>query len=129
MRFLKISSSGLLWLLLLCASASAETVTIVVQSSPLAGSQFYSVAEIWPALKVGDRLTLIREAGNRHDGNAVRVEWNGRQLGYVPRAENRAVAAALDGGERLEARISQLRPLAETRDPWRRIEFEVYLVL
>jgi hypothetical protein len=127
MRFPRIDC--LLWLSLFCAPVSAETVTILVQSSPLAGSQYYAVAEVWPTLKVGDRLTLIREAVNRHDGNAIRVEWKGRQLGYVPRAENRAVAAALDGGERLEARISRLRPLAETRDPWRRIEFEVYLVL
>ncbi len=97
-----------------------------MQSSPLAGSQYYAVAELWPQIRVGDRLTLVREPDNRHDRNAVRVEWNGRQLGYVPRAENRAVATALDAGEKLEARVSKLR---EDPDPWRRVEFEVFLIL
>jgi hypothetical protein len=106
--------------------AAAETIKILVQSSPLAGSQYYALAEIRPELKLGDRLTLTREPDNRHDSNAIRVDWNGRQLGYVPRAENRAVAAALDRGERLEARVSKLR---EEHDPWRRVEFEVYLIL
>ena len=71
-------------------------------------------------------MTLTREADNRHDRNAVRVDWNGQKLGYVPRAENRAVAQALDAGEALEARVSAVR---DDPDPWRRIEFEVFLVL
>lgn len=116
----------LLSLSLLCPPAFAETVKILVQSSPLAGSQYYAVSEVWPQIKPGDRLTLTREPDNRHDRNAIRVDWNGRQLGYVPRAENRAVAAALDRGEKLEVRVSKLR---EGHDPWQRVEFEVYLVL
>jgi hypothetical protein len=104
----------------------ADSVKILVQSSPLAGSQYYALSEAWPQIKPGDRLTLTREPDNRHDRNAIRVDWNGRQLGYVPRAENRAVAAALDRGEKLEARVSKLR---EEHNPWRRVEFEVYLTL
>ena len=68
----------------------------------------------------------MREPENRHDRRAVRVEWNGRPLGYLPRAENRAVAKALDDGEKLEARVSSLR---DDPNPWRRVEFEVFLVL
>ena len=125
MRFARLALAlGLL--LGVSASATAETVKILVQSSPLAGSQFYDVAEVWPQIRLGDRLTLIREPENRHDRKAVRVEWQGRQLGYVPRAENRAVARALDDGEKLEARVSRLR---EDPDPWRRVEFEVFLIL
>lgn len=125
MRFARLALAlGLL--LGVSASATAETVKILVQSSPLAGSQFYAVAEVWPQIRLGDRLTLIREPENRHDRKAVRVEWRGRQLGYVPRAENRAVARALDDGEKLEARVSRLR---EDPDPWRRVEFEVFLIL
>jgi hypothetical protein len=107
-------------------AASAESVQILVQDSPLAGSQYHAASEVWEQLKVGDRLTLVRETDNRHDRNAVRVDWNGRTLGYVPRAENRALAAALDRGERLDARISALRA---ARDPWQRIAFAVYLHL
>ena len=124
MRFLL--PSAVLWLLCGPFANAGETVRILVQSSPLAGSQYYAVAELWPQLRVGDRLVLVRDAENRHDVRAVRVEWNGHQLGYVPRAENRALARALDAGEKLHARISKLRADA---NPWKRVEFEVFLIL
>ena len=124
MRFLLIS------LVILCSLnaplAVAESVKIIVQNSPLAGSQYYAVSKVWNDIRVGDRLTLIREADNRHDKNAIRVEWNGQKLGYVPRAENRAAAHALDAGEKLEARVTRLR---DDPDPWQRVEFAVYLSL
>ena len=124
MRFLR---SSLFALGLLSAPLSnAESVGILVQNSPLAGSQYYAAAMVWDEIRVGDRLTLVREADNRHDRNAIRVEWRGHKLGYVPRAENRAAARALDAGERLEARVTGLR---DDPDPWRRIEFSVHLIL
>ena len=118
--------SPFLWLVLCGSAGAAETIRVLVQSSPLAGSQYYAVAELWPQIKPGDHLILIREPDNRHDRKAIRVEWNGRPLGYVPRAENRAVAQAIDAGEKLEARVSRLR---DDPNPWRRVEFEVFLVL
>ena len=121
MRLL-LTISLALWL----AAAQAESVRLLVQSSPLAGSQYYAVGEFWSELRVGDRLDLIREPDNRHDRNAIRVEWRGHKLGYVPRAENRAVAAARDGGDKLVARISRL---TEHPNPWRRVEFEVFAEL
>lgn len=117
-----------LFIVLIClvGAAHAESVKMLVQSSPLAGSQYYALSEVWAQIRVGDRLALVREAQNRHDRLAVRVEWRGQQLGYVPRAENRAVARALDAGEALEARVSRLR---EDADPWRRVEFEIFIIL
>ena len=50
---------GLLFAGLLIASlACAESIKILVQSSPLAGSQYYAAAKIWNNIKQGDRLTL-----------------------------------------------------------------------
>ena len=117
---------GLLLGLVLTPDAGAESIRILVQSSPLAGSQYHALARVWPQLRAGDRLTLEREPDNRHDRNAVRVDWNGQPIGYVPRAENRAVARALDAGEPLEARVAKLR---DDPNPWRRVEFAVYLRL
>ena len=124
MRFRPLSP--LLGLVLCGYAGAAETIRVLVQSSPLAGSQYYAVAELWSQIKPGDRLTLIREPDNRHDRKAIRVEWNGRILGYVPRAENRAVAQAIDAGEKIEAHVSRLR---DDPNPWRRVEFEVFLIL
>lgn len=127
MRFLQINPRiGLFALWLLAGAASAESMRMLVQNSPLAGSQYYAVSTVWDEIRVGDRLTLVREERNRHDRNAIRVEWNGHRLGYVPRAENRAAARALDAGQRLDAKVTRLR---DDPDPWRRVEFAVYLIL
>ncbi|MDQ5877500.1 MAG: hypothetical protein QG592_497 [Pseudomonadota bacterium] len=112
--------------LLLAPASAEEQIKILVQSSPLAGSQFYALSSVWDEIRPGDKLLLTREPDNRHDSNAIRVEYGGRQLGYVPRAENRALAAAMDRGEHIEARVSRLR---KAKNPWQRVEFEVYLVL
>jgi hypothetical protein len=121
MRFL-LTLSLALW----AAGVAAESVRILVQSAPLAGAQYYAVDALWPRMQVGDALDLVREPGNRHDRNAIRVEWRGHRLGYVPRRANRAVAAAMDRGDRLVARVSRL---SADPDPWRRVEFEVFAEL
>ena len=121
MRFL-LTISLALWLV----TAQAESVRMLVQSSPLAGSQYYAVGGQWREMQVGDHLDLIREPDNRHDRKAIRVEWRGHKLGYVPRAENRAVAAAMDQGDKLVARIARL---TEHANPWHRVEFEVFVEL
>jgi len=104
--------------------AYGQSVQIVVQSSPLAGFRYGEAVEAWPSLRVGDALELRREPDNPYDPNAVRVEWRGRKLGYVPRRQNAAVAWGLDRGAPLRARLSRLD---EHPNPARRIEFEVYI--
>ena len=120
------------FLLRLCAgvaislAALAGEVRILVQSSPPAGFRYYAGEALWQEMREGDRLALVREADNPHDTNAVRVEWRGQKLGYLPRAENRSVAAAMDGGEAVDARIAKLR---QHRNPWQRMLIEVFVVL
>jgi hypothetical protein len=106
--------------------AHAESIKVLVQSSPLAGFQHYAGRELWDDMKAGDALTLAREPDNPHDAGAVSVSWRGRKLGYLPRAENRAVAAEMDRGGRVEARIARL---LKHRSPWQRVQIEVYVVL
>ncbi len=118
---------SLAWLLLLaCAAVSAQSIRILVQSSPLAGFQYHAGAVVWDDMQVGDALTLVREPENPHDANAVRIDWRGQQIGYLPRVENGAVAAEMDRGGRLEARIAKLR---NHRDPWQRVLVDVHLVM
>lgn len=121
MRFLLTIS-----LALLLGTAHADSVRLLIQNSPLAGSQYYALDTFWDGIRVGDPLTLIREPDNRHDRNAIRVEWRGHKLGYVPRAQNAVVAAAMDAGDRLSARVSSL---SDNKNPWLRVAFEVYLDL
>lgn len=112
----------MLLLVLVACGARAQEVTLLVQSSPLAGFRYHAAAEVWDELHVGDRLELAREPGNPYDRNAVSVSWRERKLGYVPRHANAALAWALDRGASFTARISRLAPDAR---PSRRLEFEV----
>ena len=113
-------------LALLSGLATAQTVRMVVQSSPLAGFQYHEAAALWEQLRVGDRLSLAREPDNPHDGNAVSVSWRGHKLGYLPRRDNAVVAAEMDRGRRVAARIEALRQLP---DPWARLRVEVFVEL
>jgi HIRAN domain len=120
--------AGCALLLAAMSSAFAQTTEsrMLVQSSPLAGFQYYQGQQLWDEIRVGDTLALIREPANPHDQNAVRVEWRGNMLGYVPRSENRALARHMDSGGGVDARVSKLQL---HRNPWQRIEFEVLVKL
>ncbi|MDP2028746.1 MAG: HIRAN domain-containing protein [Thiobacillus sp.] len=110
-----------LWALPLHAQIAAN---ILLQDSPLAGFQYHAGKQLWPQMQVGDGLTLIREPDNRYDAKAVRIEWQGHKIGYVPRRDNADVARFMDSGQVLQARISRL---AEGRDPWSRVRFEILI--
>ena len=97
---------------------------MLVQSSPLAGFRHGEAAQAMPLMRKGDALELVREQDNPHDPNAVRVDWRGLKLGYVPRRQNGALAWGLDRGTPLRARVSRLE---DHPNPARRIEFEVYI--
>jgi len=103
-------------------SAPAADALIVVQRSPLAGLRHYDAVRVWREMSPGDRLELVREPNNQHDANAVRIEWRGRKLGYLPRRDNTVVARQLDRGVALEARVAHLK---ENRNRSVRLEFEV----
>jgi hypothetical protein len=129
-RRLRLQASQVIVALVLCAfatTAGAERIRILVQSSPLAGSQYYGLATLAAQMKAGDELQLAREPENKHDANAVLVLWRGQKLGYLPRRENRSVAKAMDEGLKLRATISRLRP--EESDPWKRLEVAVQVEL
>ena len=104
--------------------AAAQQVRILVQSSPLAGFNYHQAPEVWQGMRIGDALKLEREPDNVHDPRAISVQWRSHKLGYVPRAQNAALAWAMDRGENLDARVSRLQA---HRNPRKRIEFEVYV--
>lgn len=93
-----------------------------LQTSPLAGFQYHHGETLWPQLAAGQRLTLTRETDNRFDQRAVRVEWQGHKLGYIPRLDNAAVSQLMDRGEMVEAAIVGLE---QSSNPWDRVRVEV----
>ena len=108
------------------ALAAETSARIVVQHAPLAGFVYYEGDAVWNDIRSGDRLTLAREPTNTHDANAVRIEWQGRMLGYVPRKDNADLARQMDHGANVEARVTALEKFANGR---RRISYLVYVPL
>lgn len=110
---------------LISLPAAAQPRRRLLQTCPLAGFEHHQGEALWPYLTVGDGLELVREPDNPHDANAIRFDWNGRKLGYLPRAHNPPTARLIDQGRWLEARIGGL----ERHDnPWRRVSVEVWWV-
>ena len=97
---------------------------VELQRSPVAGFQYHQGEAIWPLLMVGASLSLVREPGNAYDPRAVRVDWQGQKLGYVPRIDNAAASHLLDAGHVLHAEIVTLR---DSDNPWDRVEFAIFL--
>ena len=119
-----LAAALLAGLFVLADRTAAQQVRILVQSSPLAGFNYHQAPEVWRGMRVGDALRLEREPDNAYDARAVRVEWRGHKLGYVPRTQNAVLAWAMDSGATLNARVSRLQP---HRNPRKRMEFEVYV--
>jgi HIRAN domain-containing protein len=117
---------GLVVAATLAAAAEQPTARIVVQDAPLAGFVYYDGRALWAEMKKDDRLTLVREPANPHDVNAIRIEWRGHMLGYVPRRDNTDLARQLDRGARVEARITELTRFANGRH---RLSYEIFVPL
>jgi hypothetical protein len=107
-------------------AADAPSARIIVQRAPLAGFVYYDGKTVWERMKAGDRLSLVREPANPHDSNAIRLEWQGHVLGYVPRRDNADLARQMDLGARAEARITGLNKAPNGRH---RISYEIYVPL
>lgn len=90
--------------------------------APIAGWDHHDGRRHLDALAPGVPLALVREPDNPNDPSAIRIDWQGNALGYVPRRAARTLAERLDAGERLEARIFRI----ERRMPGRtRVLFEM----
>lgn len=120
-------------LLALCACllagspwAQRTASEILVQTSLTAGLRHHEAKAVWERLAKGDELTLVREPDNPHDANAVRVEWQGHKLGYLPAQDNTAVARQLDRGNPLRARVVSL---GKYRNHRLKLQLEIYLRL
>lgn len=108
------------------AWAAEAVARIRVQQSPLAGLRYYDGAVVWDGMRAGDALTLAREPDNPHDSAAVRIEWRGRMIGYVPRRENAQLARQMDLGAAASGRIVEM---IRHRNGKRRLSYEILVPL
>lgn len=105
-------------------AAIAARRSVLLQTSSVAGFQYHEGESVWALLAYGHAVDLVRESENTYDTNAVRIDWRGHRLGYVPKMENYAVAQLMDRGKSLAARIRDLQVCA---NPWDRIQIEILI--
>ncbi len=70
------------------------------------------------------RLDLVREPDNQADSWAIRVEHDGKKIGYVPADKNEVLARLMDGGKALSGELVS----RELRCTWWNVHMEVYLI-
>ena len=85
----------------------------------IAGFGYTDGRRLLHQIDAGDVIELVREPHNPHDSHAVRVEWRGCKLGYLPRTGNADIARRLDSGEMLRARITDCRRETNRYSPLR----------
>ena len=101
-------------------------VSYAFDRMPVAGYQYHHGESVWSLLAEGQALDLAREPGNSHDAGAIRVDWRGVKLAYVPRACNAALANLMDHGVVASARIAGL---VNTPVPWERISMAIEIAI
>jgi hypothetical protein len=99
---------------------------VLVQTTLAAGLRHHEAKAVWDRMQPGDALVLVREPANPHDPDAVRLDWDGHVLGYLPRPDSADIARQLDRGQALKARIVTL---AKYRNHRRKLEVEIFLEL
>ncbi len=86
----------------------------------IAGRQYHDASEVWDKLKIGTELRLELDKENRHDPNAVAILFYDKDqekefiLGYIPRSDNKPLAAFLEMGytDIFECRLNSIDPEA-----------------
>lgn len=102
-----------------------ETKIVLFESLRVAGTTHVSdIDTIMDEASLGDPITLVREPNNWHDEWAIRLEHNGKKIGYIPADKNELLARLLDGGKSLQASMVE----RELQGDWWKIYIEVSLV-
>ena len=88
----------------------------------IAGFQYHEGPQVISALQAGAAVRVYAEPENPYDDNAVRLEFCGRHIGYIPRRRNRIISRLLAQGAPVCGHIVGVHPSAE---PWCAVEVAV----
>ena len=90
----------------------------------VAGTTHLQDPSVLEEIRIGDRLSLLRE-DNKFDSNAVLIlTADKRKLGYIPETDNMIFARLMDAGKMLAAKIKGI----EKKGSFTKIAIGIYLV-
>lgn len=88
----------------------------------IAGVRFHELNSVIDEIAEGNKLTLIPEPSNKFDPNAVKIEYQGFMLGYVPKRISSEVVAMIEVGKEVKCILTELNKNA---DPWEKVKVEI----
>ena len=93
----------------------------------IAGTGFVKdIEEKAKSLTAGAIVSLVREADNKYDPLAIRIDnADGGKLGYVPRKKNEVPARLMDGGKMLYGKVEEIE-FSESGS-WVTITLKIYM--
>ena len=74
-------------------------------------------------LSTGQNLQYLREPGNQHDKNAIKLMASGVHIGYIPKDDNPKIALHLDSGKAISVTVTSI----DSSDLWRGVHIRVVL--
>lgn len=92
--------------------------------SPVQGIQYDDRNQIAAQIKLGDKVGLVPEPDNKFDTFAVKVVYNGSQVGYLRRDIAKIISKEIKFGARINSYVKEVRP-ATTNYPYSRIEIGI----
>lgn len=75
-------------------------------------------------LSEGQPLQYLREPGNQHDKNAIKLLADEKHIGYIPKDDNPKIAQHLDSGKEILVSVISI----DSSDLWRGIRIKVILI-
>ena len=102
-----------------------ESKIVLFEAIRIAGTTHApNIEDIMDEIPQDAQLVLVREPNNPTDQWAIRVEYNGRKIGYLPADKNELVARLMDGGKTIRGVLSE----TELQGSWWKVYMEVHLI-
>lgn len=89
------------------------------------GLSHHNYAMFAKQIEVGDELVMERDVTNRFDQNAIRLLWNGEQIGWVPKEQNDVIAKLMDAN--LDVRCAVISHDRDVGDLQRRLYVGIFI--
>lgn len=102
-----------------------ESKIVLCESIRVAGTTHVpNISDIIEKMPDEAMFKFVREPNNEADTWAIKIEYEGQKIGYMPADKNEMLARLMDGGKTLQGTLLEY----ELQGNWWKIYFEVSLV-
>ncbi|MCU0329338.1 MAG: HIRAN domain-containing protein [Chitinophagales bacterium] len=88
------------------------------------GFSYYHGHDVLGQMQLDDYVTLVREPSNRHDDQAIQINFRNKKIGYIPRECNSEIAKLMDLG--LMEFVGKIEKLQPEEEDYRKVKIGIY---